>query len=137
MLPFPYDHFVVTPLIGNDIELYKELLVNKSIKHLHLYPLYGGKPTNDWPLRVIAAVNAGYSAKEIAHATMWTSVRFIWQTGKESEIWADWVKSFEPYLLHAEESIREVAKILIENARNKHDNALREELQEAVFGTNY
>ena len=63
--------------------------------------------------------------------------RFIWQTDKESEIWAEWVKNFEPYLLHAGESIREVAKISIENARHKRDNALREELQEAVFGRNY
>ena len=47
------------------------------------------------------------------------------------------INKFEPYLLHAEERIREVARISIDDASSSRDRALREELQEAVFGRNY
>jgi len=136
MTPFPYDHLIVTPLIGDSIELYQEFLANKGMKHAHLDPLFG-KPTDVWVLKAITAINSGYSTKEVAHATRWANMRVVLESGNESDRWADWLKSFEPYLQHNEEKIREVAKISIENARNARDRALREELQEAVFGRKY
>ena len=103
------------------------------MKHSHLDPLYG-KPTDVWALKAIAAINSGYSTKEIAQATKWANMRVTIETGNESDRWADWVKNFEPYLQHDEEKIREVARISIESAKSARDRALREELQEAVFG---
>ncbi len=135
MSPFSYDYLIVTPLIGDSIELYQELLANKNMKHLHLNPLYG-KPTDAWVLRVITAMNSGYSAKEIAHATRWGEMKITSWSGNESSMWDEWMKNFEPYLLHSEEQIREVARICIENAKYSRDRALQEELKEAVFGRN-
>jgi hypothetical protein len=135
MSPFSYDYLIVTSLIGDSIELYQELLANKNMKHLHLNPLYG-KPTDIWVLRVIAAMNLGYSAKEIAHTTRWGEMKITWWSGNESGMWDEWMKNFEPYLLHPEERIREVARICIENAKYSRDRALQEELKEEVFGRN-
>jgi hypothetical protein len=137
MMPFPHDYLIITPLIGDSVELYQYLLANRNMKLRHLDPLCG-KPTDGWALKAIAAVNAGYSLKEITYATINPPhMRIVLQTGKESEIWADWIKSFEAYLSHSDERIREIAKISIENARYRQDNALREEFKEAVFGRNY
>jgi len=135
MSPFSYDYLIVTPLIGDSIELYQELLANKNMKHLHLNPLYG-KPTEAWVLRVIAAIVSGYSAKEIAHATRWGELKITLWSGKESGMWDEWMKNFEPYLLHPEERIREVARICIENAKYSRDRALQEESKEEIFGRN-
>lgn len=134
--PFRYDYLVVTHLIGDNVELYQELLINKEMKHLHLDPLYG-KPTDAWALKAIAAMRSGYSAKDIAHATRWGEMKIVSWSGNESKMWDEWIKCFEPFLLHSDEQIREVAKISIENARYKRDNLLREELKKAVFGRNY
>ena len=131
--PFSHDYLIVAPLVGDDIDLYEELLANKTLKHLHLNPLYG-KPTHAWVLRVMAALSAGYSAKEIAHATRWGDMKVTSWSGKESDMWDEWMKNFEPYLLHAEEGIREVSRICVENAKYSRDRALQEELKEAVFG---
>jgi hypothetical protein len=135
MPSFSYDYLIVAPLIGDSIELYQELLANKNMKHLHLNPLYG-KPTDAWVLRVIAAMNSGYSANEIAHATRWGEMKIVSWSGNESGMWDEWMKNFEPYLIHPEERIREVARICIENAKYSRDRALQEELKEAVFGRN-
>ena len=135
MSPFSYDYLIITSLVGDSVELYKELLANKNLKHLHLSPLYG-KPTGVWVLQVIAAMNSGYSAKEIANATMWGEMKIVSWSGNESNMWDEWMKNFEPYLLHSEEHIREVARICIENAKHSRDRALQEELKEAVFGRN-
>ncbi len=130
MSPFSYDYLIVTSLIGDSIELYQELLANKNMKHSHLNPLYG-KPTNLWMLKVIAALNSGYSAKEIAHATRWGEMKITSWSGNESDMWDEWMKNFEPYLLQSDERIREVAKICVENAKYSRDKALQEELKEA------
>jgi hypothetical protein len=135
MSPFSYDYLIVKPLIGDRIELYQEFLGNKNMKHLHLYPLYG-KPTEAWVLRVLAAMNSGYSAKDVAHATRWREMKIVSWLGNESDMWDEWMKNFEPFLLHPEERIREVAKISIESAKYSRDKALQEELKEAVFGRN-
>jgi len=131
----PYDYLIVTHLIGNNIELYKELLANVNLKHLHLDPLYG-KPNDAWVLKALAAMESGYSPRDVAHATKWGNMKLDWFSGNESEMWDDWIKTFEPYLQHDDEKIRDVAKISIENARLARDKALREEQQEAVFGRN-
>jgi len=133
MSPFPNDHLIVTPLIGENIELYQELLANKDMKHLHLNPLYG-KPTDAWVAKVMTAMNSGYTAKEIAHATRWGEMKIVSWSGNESAMWDEWMKNFEPYLLYGDERVREVAKICIENAKHSRDRALQGEIKEAVFG---
>jgi hypothetical protein len=134
--PFPYDNLIVTPLIGDNIELYKELLANKNMKHSHLDPLFG-KPTDSWAAKATAAIDSGYSVKEVAHATRWANMRVVTESGNESDRWTNWIECFEPYLQHNEEKIREVAKTSIANAKDARDRALREEQQEAVFGRRY
>jgi hypothetical protein len=102
---------------------------------LHLNPLFG-KPTDAWVLRVKAASKSGYSAKDIAHATSWGSMKVVSWSGNESDMWDAKMKEFEPYLEHPEEQIREVARIYIENAKHSRDRALQGEMKEAVFGRN-
>ncbi|MEW6030893.1 MAG: hypothetical protein AB1554_15605 [Chloroflexota bacterium] len=133
MSSFSNDYLIVTPLIGESIELYQELLANKDMKHLHLVPLCG-KPTDTWVAKVIAAMNSGYTAKEIAHATRWADMKVVSWSGNESAMWDEWMKNFEPFLFHAEERIREVARVCIDNAKRSRDGALQEEFKEAVFG---
>ena len=132
---FPHDYLIVRHLVGNNIELYKELLANKNLKHLHLDPLYG-KSTDTWTLKVIAALDSGYAASEIVHATIWGSMRIVSWSGNESAMWDGWIRDFEPFLQHSDERIREVAKIAIESISLARDKALRGELQEEVFGRN-
>ena len=133
--PFPHDYLIMTHVIGDNVELYKELLENKSMEHLHLDPLYG-KPNDVWVQKALTAMDFGYSAKEVAHATKWGNMRFDWFSGNELDMWDGWIKIFEPYLQHDNEQIRDVAKISIENARLARDKVLGEELKEAIFGRN-
>jgi hypothetical protein len=135
MSPFTYDYLVISPLVGDSIELYQELLANQNLKHLHLNPLYG-KPTDTWVLRVKAASKSGYSTKDIARATSWGDMKIVSWSGNESDMWDKKMKEFEPHLEHPEEQIREVARICIENAKHSHDRAMEDEMKEAVFGRN-
>jgi len=133
MSPFSNDYLIVAPLIGENVELYREFLENKEMKLLHLDPLYG-KPTDTWATKAIAAMDAGYTAKEIAHATRRGEMKIVYLSGNESTMWNEWIKDFEPFLHHPEERIREVARACIDDANHSRDRALQGELKEAVFG---
>ena len=98
-------------LIGDDIDFYRELLKDKGLKQFHLAPL-SGHPEGIWVDRAKAALDAGYSSKEIALAVHYShglySIEWI---GSESEMWSGWVERFEKLCSHQDERIQKVGKI--------------------------
>ena len=129
----PYAGYIVTQLVGNNTDLYYELLRKSKQKKLHLLPLYG-IPSEDWVNKAKIALDFGYSHEEIAHATRWGWYQGVSWTGNESKMWSDWIGQLEPYANHEDESIRKIIMVAVDEAKRKMNEALVEERKEDVFG---
>ena len=125
---------LVTSLIGDDIDFYRELLKDKGLKQFHLAPL-SGHPEGIWVDRAKAALDAGYSSKEIALAVHYShglySIEWI---GSESEMWSGWVERFEKLCSHQDERIQKVGKIGRAHAKAALERAQKDERNEAIYG---
>ena len=87
----PVNRKLVSVLVGDSLDLYRELLNSKELACVHLAPL-AGKPDAGWERRAILALDSGYSAQEIVFAAQ--DVMISWQ-GPESEMWSGWRRAFE------------------------------------------
>ena len=78
-------------LVGEDLNLYRELLDSSQLTKYHLAPL-AAMPDQPWAMKAILALNAGYSVNAVIEATIrnWG----LWR-GSESEMWAGWRRKFE------------------------------------------
>ena len=130
----PDDFFppeIVRRLVGNHIDLLRELLQIDRLKHLHLAPLVGYPNLSDWIGKAEAALDAGYSANEIADAAFGHG--WSW-SGSESAMWNEWVKPFNDLRSAASERIREIGVIGSALAAQRRDAALERERAEEVRG---
>lgn len=123
---------LVGALIGDNLELYAELLHNARLKDMHLVPL-AGYPEGVWIEKAKLSLDAGYSVKEVADAVYPFS--HFWG-GNESNMWAEWVKRFEKLCSHEDERIQKVGMAGKAYAEHNRDLALKRERNEAVFGRN-
>ena len=82
---------IVQVLVGEDLNLYRELLDSPQLTKYHLAPL-ATLPDQPWAMKAILALNAGYSVNAVIEAT--TLNGGLWR-GSESEMWARWRKRFE------------------------------------------
>ena len=114
-------------LIGNNVQLYKAVVSDKKIKYLHLTPL----KENVDPSWVAVALNAGYSAEEVARAIRGYS--WSW-SGNESDMWSTWFERFCGLCSHSDRDVREVGRIGCEDTAAMRDRALAREREEAVHG---
>lgn len=118
--------------MGDDIEVFKELLANAELADLHLAPL-AGEPDNVWIEKSIAALDAGYSSEDIAGAVHGIFRVFTW-SGKESDMWQGWINSFSKLLTHNDLRIRQAGQIGIERSEARRQQSLREERDKDVYG---
>jgi hypothetical protein len=121
---------LISELAGDDLRMYGEILRHSRLSKFHLSPL-NGHPTGSWTEKATLALEAGYSPKEVAGATL--SHDDTW-TGPESGMWQGWIGDFEMLSSHTDPRIREVGQIGAAKARERQAAAAAAERREAVYG---
>jgi hypothetical protein len=125
-----YSQSFINALVGDDSQLYEALLSRAELKQLHLMPLKG--PINEqWVSKAKQALEAGCSPEDISEAVH-GEFRII--EGNPSNYYADWLKQFGSIEMDANDRIREIACIGIENASLEMKAALEQEQIEAIRG---
>lgn len=121
---------IAKALVGNDLELYRELLNNVRLKHFHLDPLHGMKAPK-WRDMALAALDAGYSPELVADAVHGGSTSW---SGPESGYWQEWVDRFLLLEKSDDDRMKQVADFGVRNAQRRRDVALVHERHEAIYG---
>jgi hypothetical protein len=67
-------------------------------------------------------------------ATKYGEFHFVSWSGKESNMWSEWINEFEPYLNHSDDRIKEIAKLAIKYATDKRKIAYDSERQRDIIG---
>lgn len=126
-----YFRELVIQLIGEDLELYGELLKQERLQSVHLAPLEG-RPEGVWLNKALIALNAGYSPKEITRATYGF---FGSLEGVEllSLYWQEWAESFAMLETHEDRRIQQVGEMGRREAEAYLNKALEEEKHEAIY----
>jgi len=121
---------VIHGIVDDELEIYRVLLQNRQLERFHLSPL-GGNPKGAWIDKALLALDAGYSALDVAQAVYGSSRSWM---GNESTYWAQWAESFEPLLTHNDPRIRTVGQIGRDRALEQRDLALARERSEDIYG---
>jgi hypothetical protein len=122
---------LIRHLVTGSRDLYQRLLEHDHLTDLHLVPL-SGPPDDGWDERVRLALQKGYSPRDIAYAAV--QYRSLSWVGNESNVWNDWIEQFEPFLVHDDAQIQEVAQLAIACLHSRRNRALEEERHEAIYG---
>lgn len=122
-------HSLAAAIVGDDLELYGEFL-NDELTEVHVWPLVS-TPTGSWPDKAVLALNAGFSAADVAGAAFLSITGW---SGNESDMWEKWIGWFSKLLSHGNEGIHSVAEHGVAHARKKKRQALGEEQDEAIYG---
>jgi hypothetical protein len=123
-------HEFVVQLVKDDPTAYRRLLARKDLHWLH-FAMLEGKPGPGWIDKLIAALDAGYPAQEIADevATQGRS----W-SGSEAAMWQEWIDALQPVLAKSDHRVQEVARRMVDYYATRRDVAKQRERREAVFG---
>ncbi len=114
---------VIKSLVHGDLGLYRQLLDSTSLKDHHLDPLEGS-PDATWRLLAVAALDRGYSVRDILDAT--TGGIRTW-SGPTSAMWAAERRELEALLNDSDVRIAAVGRAGMEYASaREHDASLRE-----------
>jgi hypothetical protein len=135
------DGGLLSRLIGDDLEVYREFLFDPRWKRQHLDPLNwqsSGSPFDEgpglsavWIEKAQLAMAAGYSAKDIAHARLGLPKPWV---GQESLMWQLWVDVFQGLEQHDDPLDLIVGRVGGELASQSRDMARKRESDEDVFG---
>jgi len=117
-------------LVGNSPELYRALLARSELRSVHLDPLEG-RPTTSWVELAKLALDAGFSAEDVAGAPHGSGGSWM---GRESSMWAGWAKSFRPLEESDDLRIREVGRIGRQKAEARAAMARERERAEEIYG---
>lgn len=121
---------ILGALVGNSLDLYRELLASKELANLHLAPL-AGKPDKEWAEKAVLALNEGYTVDQIVEATQ--ILGWVW-AGNDSDMWAEWRQAFETLLNEIEPRIVSIGKRGAQIMLKREQKAKKREQQEAVDG---
>lgn len=121
---------ILGALVGNSLDLYRELLASTELANLHLTPL-AGKPNNEWAKKAMLALDAGYTVDQIVEATQ--ILGWVW-AGNDSDMWAEWRHAFETLLNEIEPRIVSIGKRGAQIMLKREQKAKKREQQEAVNG---
>ena len=123
---------IVQVLVGEDLNLYRELLDSPQLTKYHLAPL-ATMPDQPWAMKAILALNAGYSVNAVVEATIFNGG--LWR-GSESEMWAGWRRRFEA-LNENEETDSRIFDLARQGARvtsEREEQAQKRDRYRAVHG---
>lgn len=120
----------VTPLVGDDPDLYQVLLDNPATSTVHEYPL-SGSPTEAWTWKALVASDYGMSAERIAASTRLGTSIIAGPLSAEAQGWID---AFSKLLDHEHPKIQKIARAGVEDATKERDARLRDERLAQVHG---
>lgn len=120
-------------LIQQDVSLYRDLLVRRDLYEYHLKPL-GGLPDDSWSLLAQAATQEGWSAEEIAKASVRDAPKTHLYWGPGVDYWTSWNEAFAALASDSREPIRAIGiagqGIIaphLQEARERHQQILDDE----------
>lgn len=129
--PDPWNEGLMKLLVGDDDEIFGELLGLEELAPLHLAPLSGKPDGKGWRAKALRALDEGKSSDEIAEATLGTSHGW---SGSESEMWAGWRRSFEALLDDGDRRVARIGQRGAEIVKEEESRALAGERYRAVHG---
>jgi hypothetical protein len=118
-------------LVGDDVELYREVLRDPRLERFHLVPLWGMDSSN-WTELALTALDAGQPPEAIVRAAY--EGPEAWN-GPTSLHWQDWMDRFQLLTTHPDSRLRQVAARGVEIAEASREAARAQERNEQVFGT--
>lgn len=130
---FGFGLVVVGRLVGDDLDLYRQLLEDQRLRSFHLVPL-AGEPDQNWIQKARFALDAGYRAGDIASAAVWGSSGMFSFSGSEAATWSQWLERFERLCEDEDADIRAVGEAGKTQVTARRDIALKRERREAVYG---
>ncbi len=122
-------HSLAAAIVSDDLQLYGEFLRDAELTSVHTWPLVD-TPTGSWPEKARLALDAGFSAEQVAWAAFLSITGW---SGNESDMWERWVGWFSELLSHEDEGVRSVAERGVAYAQQKKNRALSEERDEEVY----
>lgn len=121
---------ILGALVGNSLNLYRELLESPELANLLLTPL-AGKPNTEWAEKAILALDDGYTIDQVAGATQ--SLGGVW-AGNDSNMWAEWRHALETLLNEIDPRIVSIGQQGTQIMLKREQEAKKREQQEAVDG---
>lgn len=121
---------LVRELVGRDADVFRALLANPRLQAWHLSPL-AGEPDGEWIPLAVAALDAGYTAQEVAEAAY--GIMPGWE-GRESTFWHSWADRFRALEEQEDVRLREVGRIGREDAEASEARAAAAERDREVTG---
>ncbi len=125
-----WDVELVAKLVGNDLDLFRELIATERPNCIRLAPLVG-KPTEEWIEKAKIAMTAGFTPQQIAseaYSRVWSGM------GRLSDGYAVWMEDFQPLMANADERVREIGNIVRARVERERNRALQREHVEGVRG---
>lgn len=133
-IPETYEFaYVVHPLIGENLTLYRDLLNSDRLKDFHLVPL-AGVPDGVWIEKAKLALDGGHTIHDVANAVYGYPMILTWD-GDESIMWAEWIKRFDHLCSNEDDRIRQVGVVGKAHAKNAYERALKQEQNELIYGS--
>ena len=122
---------LVKQLVADDLDLYRDLLKIERLARFHLTPLTGKPEGEAWRAMALLALAKGFTTDETAQAALGRS--HSW-SGLESDMWAEWRRSFEALLDDAHQDIASIGRRGVEIMERDERRALERERYQAVHG---
>jgi hypothetical protein len=136
-----WDGWLISRLVGDDLEAYRAFLADPRWKERHLVPLTW--PSNGshfqegpglgpaWIEKARLALAAGYGAEDVALAGMNSPKSW---NGPMSLMWQTWVDAYQSLQYHQNPLIRVVGSVGSDLTTRSRDDARQRERKEDVFG---
>lgn len=121
---------LVRNLIGNDLDLYRVFLQDENLTSVHLWPLTA-RPTGLWSEKAKLAMNAGFSASDVAEAAYSGDMGWI---GSEYAMWRGWIEQWRSLCSHPDGGVRSAAQYGLRYAQQREQEAAEQERQEDIYG---
>lgn len=122
---------MVRLLVGDDLDLYEEVLKDKALADSHFEPLMGDPSTEAWQAKARAAFAAGYSAADIVRGPFLIG----WSiSGPASAYWQGWVERYKDLAALGDPILKEIGEAGVAHVANWRDSAVEEERREMVLG---
>ena len=121
---------IVQALVGDDLDLYREVLSSEALEPYHLAPLIG-RPNDGWCARAVLALDHGYPCHDLVGAAL-VSESSGW--GSESDMWAGWRRAFEAVEQAADPRVASVCELGARMAGKRENASKQRERREAVNG---